>query len=48
MSLLFEDRVHVPACEELQRELQEVVHLGDGGRGGFSGEQSKDDLDFQW
>ena len=24
------------------------MHLGDGGAGGFSGEQSKDDLDFQW
>ena len=48
MSLLFEDRVHVPACEELQRELQEVVHLGDGGREGVSGEQSKDDHYFHW
>ena len=48
MSLLFEDRVYLPAGEELQRELQEVVHLGDGGREGFTGEQWKDDLDFQW
>ena len=48
MSLLFEDRVHVPAREELQRKLQEVVLLADGGGGGFSGEQWKDDLDFQW
>ena len=48
MSLLFEDRVHVPACEGLQQELQEVVHLGDGGREGVSGERWKVDFDFQW